>query len=128
MIGLARSYDRFPYVPSDPATRDVRCAEIYEIQVQGLVKRMQAMQARSLVIERLMCDHRVDVGMVCESFGTEPSGLLRSAYLDELVAEGLVERTGTSIAVKPHARPLVRSIAAAFDAHLSSGGRHSRAV
>src|SRR5690606_32985761 len=47
---LERTYDRFPYVPSDPATRDVRCAEIYEIQVQGLVRRMQAMGARSLVI------------------------------------------------------------------------------
>jgi NAD+ synthase (glutamine-hydrolysing) len=50
VVSLARHYDRFPYVPSDPATRDVRCAEIYEIQVQGLVKRMQAMQARKLVI------------------------------------------------------------------------------
>jgi NAD+ synthase (glutamine-hydrolysing) len=49
-VPLERIYDRFPYVPSDPATRDVRCAEIYEIQVQGLVKRMQAMQARKLVI------------------------------------------------------------------------------
>ena len=49
-VSLERSYDRFPYVPSDTATRDVRCAEIYQIQVQGLVKRMQAMQAKKLVI------------------------------------------------------------------------------
>jgi NAD+ synthase (glutamine-hydrolysing) len=49
-VSLERGYDRFPYVPNDPATRDVRCAEIYQIQVQGLVKRMQAMQARKLVI------------------------------------------------------------------------------
>jgi NAD+ synthase (glutamine-hydrolysing) len=50
VVALERIYDRFPYVPADPQTRDVRCAEIYEIQVQGLVKRMQAMQARKLVI------------------------------------------------------------------------------
>jgi len=49
-VALERSYDRFPYVPVDPASRDLRCHEIYEIQVQGLVKRMQAMQAKKLVI------------------------------------------------------------------------------
>ena len=36
-----RRYERFPYVPSDPSTRDERCAEVYEIQVQGLVKRLR---------------------------------------------------------------------------------------
>ncbi len=35
-----RIYERFPYVPSDPATRDERCAEVYDIQVQGLSKRL----------------------------------------------------------------------------------------
>lgn len=50
IVELARSYDRFPYVPVDPASRDQRCHEIYEIQVQGLVKRMQSMQAKKLVI------------------------------------------------------------------------------
>src|SRR5262249_33079644 len=32
---LERRYERFPYVPSNPALRDVRCAETYNIQVQG---------------------------------------------------------------------------------------------
>ena len=36
-----RRYERFPYVPSDPATRDERCAEVFDIQVQGLVTRMR---------------------------------------------------------------------------------------
>ena len=49
-IPLERSYDRFPYVPVDVASRDLRCHEIYEIQVQGLVKRMKSMQASKLVI------------------------------------------------------------------------------
>jgi len=49
-IRLDRTYERFPYVPSDPATRDVRCHEIYEIQVHGLVKRLRAMKADKVVI------------------------------------------------------------------------------
>jgi NAD+ synthase (glutamine-hydrolysing) len=34
-------YQRFPYVPSDPAQREERCSEVYEIQVQGLSKRLR---------------------------------------------------------------------------------------
>ena len=49
-IRLERTYERFPYVPSDPATRDMRCHEIYEIQVHGLVKRLRAMKADKVVI------------------------------------------------------------------------------
>jgi NAD+ synthase (glutamine-hydrolysing) len=37
-----RHYDRFPYVPADPAVRDRRCYEAYNIQVQGLVKRLKS--------------------------------------------------------------------------------------
>jgi len=47
---LRRAYERFPYVPADPLTRDERCHEIFEIQVQGLVKRLRAMNADKVVI------------------------------------------------------------------------------
>ncbi|HEY7437592.1 MAG TPA: NAD(+) synthase [Methylomirabilota bacterium] len=36
-----RRYERFPYVPSSAERRDARCAEIYEIQAQGLAKRLE---------------------------------------------------------------------------------------
>jgi len=49
-LPLVRPHDRFPYVPADPATRDERCHEVYEIQVQGLVKRLRAMNAQQAVI------------------------------------------------------------------------------
>ena len=49
-LPLERSYERFPYVPADPATRDERCHEVYEIQVQGLVKRLKAMSSTQVVI------------------------------------------------------------------------------
>jgi NAD+ synthase (glutamine-hydrolysing) len=47
---LERAYERFPYVPSDPATRDARCQEVYDIQVHGLAKRLKAMGATKVVI------------------------------------------------------------------------------
>jgi NAD+ synthase (glutamine-hydrolysing) len=47
---LDRVYDRFPYVPSDPARQDDRCHEVYEIQVQGLVKRLQSSGVKKAVI------------------------------------------------------------------------------
>jgi NAD+ synthase (glutamine-hydrolysing) len=45
-----RAIDRFPYVPSDPGLRDRRCYEAYNIQVQGLVKRLQSSRIAKLVI------------------------------------------------------------------------------
>jgi NAD+ synthase (glutamine-hydrolysing) len=45
-----RIYERFPYVPSDPAGRDERCSEVYEIQVQGLVTRLKATGIKRVVI------------------------------------------------------------------------------
>jgi NAD+ synthase (glutamine-hydrolysing) len=49
-IILERKVERFPYVPSQPATRDARCEEVYRIQVAGLVTRMRATGTRRLVI------------------------------------------------------------------------------
>jgi NAD+ synthase (glutamine-hydrolysing) len=45
-----REYERFPYVPSDASRRGERCAEVYEIQVQGLVKRLEATGIHRVVI------------------------------------------------------------------------------
>ncbi|CAE6509494.1 Glutamine-dependent NAD(+) synthetase [Nitrosomonas nitrosa] len=45
-----RHYDRFPYVPADPAARDAHCFEAYHIQVQGLVKRLKHTGIQKIVI------------------------------------------------------------------------------
>lgn len=45
-----REYDRFPYVPSDPTVRDRRCYEAYNIQVQGLAKRLKSSRVPKLVL------------------------------------------------------------------------------
>ncbi len=41
-IGLRRTLDRFPFVPDDPARLAQDCYEAFNIQVSGLVQRMQA--------------------------------------------------------------------------------------
>src|SRR5262249_2197246 len=47
---LSRHIQRFPYVPSDPLARDERCQEVYNIQVQGLAKRLEATRLQRAVI------------------------------------------------------------------------------
>jgi NAD+ synthase (glutamine-hydrolysing) len=47
---LQREYERFPYVPADLAGRNERCAEVYEIQVQGLANRLRSTGIQRLVI------------------------------------------------------------------------------
>jgi NAD+ synthase (glutamine-hydrolysing) len=49
-MGLVRTVERFPFVPSDPARLDKDCYEAFNIQVQGLVKRLQATGGQRIVI------------------------------------------------------------------------------
>lgn len=49
-VGLRRAVDRFPFVPDDPARLDQDCYEAFNIQVQGLVKRLQSTKSQHIVI------------------------------------------------------------------------------
>ncbi|WP_288455742.1 NAD(+) synthase [uncultured Sphingomonas sp.] len=49
-VGLRRDLRRFPFVPNDPAALDEDCYEAFNIQVQGIAKRLVASGARRLVI------------------------------------------------------------------------------
>jgi len=49
-VSLARRLEKLPYVPSDTANRDLRCEEVYRIQVNGLTTRMRATGSQKLVI------------------------------------------------------------------------------
>jgi NAD+ synthase (glutamine-hydrolysing) len=49
-VPLRRHLERFPYVPSEPSRRDERCAEVYDIQVGGLMKRLAATGLEKVVI------------------------------------------------------------------------------
>jgi NAD+ synthase (glutamine-hydrolysing) len=48
--GLERRIDRFPFVPDDPGRLDKECYEAFNIQVQGLMKRMQVTNGQRIVI------------------------------------------------------------------------------
>lgn len=47
---LRRSFQRFPFVPSDPERRAERCYEAYNIQVTSLVQRLRSTGLENLVI------------------------------------------------------------------------------
>jgi NAD+ synthase (glutamine-hydrolysing) len=49
-VPLGRSIERFPYVPANARDLDERCYEAYNIQVHGLIKRLQATGIKKLVI------------------------------------------------------------------------------
>jgi NAD+ synthase (glutamine-hydrolysing) len=49
-VALERPIERFPYVPSDPARLYEDCYEAYNIQVQGLVTRLDATKSKKVVI------------------------------------------------------------------------------
>ena len=49
-LPLRRAIARFPYVPADPALRDERCTEVYNIQVQALVQRLSSSGIKKVVI------------------------------------------------------------------------------
>ncbi len=85
---------------------------------------------RAAVIERIMCDYRVDLGEVCGRFHSDPHRLAGSApVLDELIADGIAHRRESVITLDDGARPLVRALASAFDQYLEQApARHSRAI
>lgn len=49
-IGLVRDVRRFPFVPNNPKTLDEDCYEAFNIQVDALMRRIEATKAKSLVI------------------------------------------------------------------------------
>jgi oxygen-independent coproporphyrinogen-3 oxidase len=85
---------------------------------------------RTELIERIMCSLRVDVERVYARH-ERPAPALAAAFpaLEPLRRDGVIRIVGQVVEVEPHARPLLRAVASAFDAYLGTSGRaHSRAV
>jgi NAD+ synthase (glutamine-hydrolysing) len=49
-VGLKRAVRRFPFVPNTPEKRDADCYEAFNIQVEGLTRRLTAARADRIVI------------------------------------------------------------------------------
>ena len=74
---------------------------------------------RAHVIERLMCDMRLDLGALGPAFGLEAGRQLLPALarLHSAERDGLVTRHAQQLTVTPLGRVVVDRLAAAFDAH-----------
>ncbi|OJF92736.1 oxygen-independent coproporphyrinogen III oxidase [Pararhizobium antarcticum] len=79
---------------------------------------------RAEVIERLMCDFRVDLTSIALSHGCDP--MLLSAdnnRLRALIDDGVVDLEAGILQVRDGHRFMIRAVASAFDAYLDSSGR-----
>lgn len=97
--------------------------------VRGIATSAQD-RLRWAIVERLMCDLRVDIAHVCAEHETDPESLARElAALEPLVSEGLVQRNGLVLEVPAEARALLRNVCAIFDQYLEPGTTtHAMAV
>ena len=76
------------------------------------------------VIERLMCDLKLDLAERCEAHYSDADRFAAElSKLDVLADDGLLERAGHKISIPERARPLVRTVCAVFDAYLSDDDR-----
>ncbi len=85
---------------------------------------------RGDLIERIMCDFRVDLSRAIRVGNQSALDLATvTPALDRLAADGLIRKCGPVIEVTDEARPLVRAVAAAFDAYLGAAAvTHAPAV
>ena len=49
-LELERYYDPHPFVPSDESQRAMRCKEVFDIQIHGLIQRLKATHIQKVVI------------------------------------------------------------------------------
>lgn len=85
---------------------------------------------RRRIIEKLMCDLRVDLNAVAAEFGRKPDSLRNSLdNLRSLECDGAVAIKDGVVSVPDQWRPAVRLICAAFDTYWNSkADRHALAV
>ena len=88
-------------------------------------------QRRRTIIMRLMCDRQLDYSALSRKLGRDFAKTYATelASLDDLEADGLVERRPGLLVVTPAGGPLLRVIAMRFDEHfLAAAKRHSQVI
>ncbi len=75
---------------------------------------------RASIIERLMCELRVDLAEICGAYGVDADHFAAEfRQLDDLAEDGLVKRVSSTITIPEQARPFVRTVCAVFDVFLA---------
>jgi len=85
---------------------------------------------RAEIIERLMCDFRVDVAAIAARHGLDAAPLIEgNARLAALAEDGAIDVRGGTVTVRQDHRFIIRAVAAAFDAYIGETARtHSKAA
>lgn len=106
------------------ALRDGRLAAVRGIAIDDEDR------IRRAIIERLMCDFRVDLDVICDQFGWPIDRFAPELEaLAPMAADGLVSLDDHAVQVEDEGQALVRAVCAVFDGYLGAGAaRHSTAV
>jgi NAD+ synthase (glutamine-hydrolysing) len=127
-VGLLRAIDRFPFVPDDLARLDKDCYEAFNIQVQGLAKRLDATKSRHIVVGvsgGLDSTHALIVAAKAfDALGKPRSDILGFTMPGFATSEGTKSNawrlmralgvTGEEIDIKPAARQLLTDLGHPF--------------
>lgn len=125
---LLRPLDRFPFVPDDAARLDQDCYEAFNIQVQGLMRRMKATSAERLVIGVSGgLDSTQALLVACRAFdrvGLPRTGILAYTLPGFATSDGTKANawalmkalgvTGAEIDIRPTARTMLEAIGHPF--------------
>jgi NAD+ synthase (glutamine-hydrolysing) len=125
---LIRPLDRFPFVPDDPARLDQDCYEAFNIQVQGLMRRMKATNGERLVIGVSGgLDSTQALLVACRAFdrlGLPRTGILGYTLPGFATSEGTKSNawtlmkalgiTGSEIDIRPTATTMLEAIGHPF--------------
>lgn len=107
-VPLRREVSPHPFVPTDPATLDARCWEIFEIQTNALATRMRALGRPKLVLGisgGLDSTHAALVAATALDLQEQPRADLRCVTMPGL---------GTTTGTRENAERLARSLGADF--------------
>ena len=127
-VALERPIERFPFVPSDPARLREDCYEAYNIQVEGLAKRLAASRSSHAIIGvsgGLDSTHALIVAArAMDRLGLPRSNVLAYTLPSFATSDGTksnawaliraIGATGEEIDIKPAARKMLEDIGHPF--------------
>ncbi|PKG48685.1 MULTISPECIES: oxygen-independent coproporphyrinogen III oxidase [unclassified Halomonas] len=128
---ISRVDDVYAQNPSDLARYEAALDQGQLATVRGLRLSDDDLIRRD-VIERLMCDMRIDLAAIGQRWNIDAPRYFAQAleHLQGAERDGLLTRSGDQLSATPMGRLLIRHLAMAFDAHLpqQSGKHYSKIV